>query len=350
MFRRIFVYYHRGVQTGGPEALHQLVSTLRELGQEACLVPIPGTESNARHSAYDHYGAPEVQYVDDSDDCAVVVPEAAFSLLKKVKHATKICWWLSIDFSEHFYSERRLLTLPPTRGVNDLKRLKHRVLKSVWTVRRSLTDYGDVTHLTQSQYAWSFLFARLGIVSSMLSDFTPQADFVTQAAGGSDRGRTVAYNPAKGGYWAVRIAQRCPDIEFRAIRNMSRDEVVETLSSSAVYLDMGHHPGKDRLPREAALSGAVAVVARCGSGAFWGDVPIPWEHKVSMTSPVENAIAVLHRVLADREEARAKQSGYVAAIRAEEERFVAECNAVFVLGELEFGVEGPPSQEVKTHP
>lgn len=342
MFRRVFVYYNRGVQTGGPEALHQLVVVLRELGQDAYLVPIPGTDNVPRHPAYDHYGAPERPCVEDQIDCAVVVPEGAFSLLKSVKSAAKFCWWLSIDFSEHFFSERQVLTIPPARGVNDLKRLKHSLLKSVWAVKRNLIDYRSVTHLTQSQYAWSFLFTRLGVVSSMLSDFTPQSEFAVRDWGDQDRGPTVAFNPAKGGFWVDRIAKECRDVKFTAIRNMSRDQVVSTLCASAVYLDMGHHPGKDRLPREAASSGAVTVVARRGAGAYWDDVPIPWEHKVSMTSPVGNAVEVLGRILANTTSAREKQSWYVDRIRSERVRFVTEANAIFVAGQLEFGSEGPP--------
>ena len=56
---RISVYYPRGVRTGGPEALHQLVHTLVEQGHDAVLTPMPGTESTPRCAAYRSYSAPE---------------------------------------------------------------------------------------------------------------------------------------------------------------------------------------------------------------------------------------------------------------------------------------------------
>lgn len=342
MFRRIFVYYNRGVQTGGPEALHQLVAALRELGQDAYLVPIPGTENKPRHPAYEHYGAPETGHIEDLEDCAIVVPEGVFSLLNRVKLAAKYCWWLSIDFSEHFFSERRLLSLAPTHGIGDLKRLKHSLLKTVWDVKRRFIDYGKVIHLTQSQYAWSFLVARLNIVPSMLSDFTLVSEFSCAFQSDIDRGQTVAFNYSKGAHWVKLVERECPEIAFIPIRNMSRAQVVSTLSSSAVYLDLGHHPGKDRLPREAALAGAVTVVARRGAAAYWDDVPIPWEHKASMTSLISNTVEILRSVLSDAPSARAKQSSYVSHIRAERQRFSDEIEAVFVRGILEFGSEGAP--------
>ena len=66
-----------------------------------------------------------------------------------------------------------------------------------------------------------------------------------------------------------------------SVVGMTRSEVVSTLQGCGIYLDLGHHPGKDRMPREAALSGALTVVARRGSGAFFADVPVPWEHKIT---------------------------------------------------------------------
>lgn len=328
-FRRVFVYYHRGVQTGGPEALHQLVSTLRDLGVDAALVPLPGSSGAPRHPSYDHYECPEVSEAEDAADCAILVPEAAYSVLKKVKNATKFCWWLSIDFSEHFFSERQLDTLATTRGINDLKRFKHRVLKPIWTVRRKFVDYESVVHLTQSRYASSFLLARLGITSAMLSDFTALNEFATDEDESEDRGRTIAYNYAKGGHWVEQVAKECPDIAFLPIRKMSRHQVISALSSCSVYLDMGHHPGKDRLPREAALAGAVTIVASRGAGAYWDDVPIPDEHKVSMTRPVENAVLAVREVLSDLPGARAKQQQYIDRIQGEQAHFRSEARSVF---------------------
>lgn len=328
-FRRVFVYYPRGVQTGGPEALHQLVATLRSMEQEAFLVPLPGTAHVPRHPAYDHYGCPEVAEPEDIEDCAIVVPEAAYGVLNRVRHAAKFCWWLSIDFSQHFFSERQLIVLPPKRGVNDLKRIKHRFLKLIWDIRRRFIDYSKVIHLSQSQYASSFLSTRLGVSSRILSDFTPLSEFQLNQSDHIDRGRTVTYNYAKGGHWVELVAMECNDIDFVPIRGMSRSQVISALSSSSIYLDMGHHPGKDRLPREAALAGAVTVVAIRGAGAFWDDVPVPAEHKVSMAKPVENAVLAVRSILDDLPGARAKQSQYVDRIVAERDRFQAETAAIF---------------------
>ena len=48
---------------------------------------------------------------------------------------------------------------------------------------------------------------------------------------------------------------------------------------SMVYIDFGTHPGKDRLPREAAMCGCCVITGRKGSAAYAEDVTIPEEYK-----------------------------------------------------------------------
>ncbi|MFC3399287.1 hypothetical protein ACFOEP_12775 [Microbacterium amylolyticum] len=60
-FDIVYVYYPRGLATGGPEALHQLVDSLRRQGREAYLVAVPGTERAPRAQRYAHYDAPRLR-------------------------------------------------------------------------------------------------------------------------------------------------------------------------------------------------------------------------------------------------------------------------------------------------
>lgn len=343
-YRRVFVLYPRGFRTGGPEALHQLVDTLRGLGQDALLVPMSGTAHHPRVPQYSHYDAPEADSVEDADDCAVVAPEISLDLLYEYRRARRFCWWLSIDNAPSFGDERSLIDLRhggnvPATQKRSLERGSERARRL-----RARRDFTTVHHVTQSIYAWSFLYAQLDIVGSMLSDYTrvEAFDSVDLAV---ERDAVVCYNPAKDRMLSEMIAAEVPDVRFVPIRDMHPEEVVSTLASASVYLDMGPHPGKDRLPREAALAGAISVVARRGAGAFL-DVPIPWEHKVSMTDPVGNGATVLQRVLADPARARALQLDYRTSVRKERDIFTAEASAIFLQNRLEFGAEGPPVRDV----
>jgi hypothetical protein len=332
-FTSIYVLYPRGLRTGGPEALHQLVDTLRALGQEAYLTPLPGTTGADRVKEYEHYDAPERGFV-DAPEHALVAPETYTKSLSLAKRATRICWWLSIDYSPLFFTERERI-YQHSYSVTD--RLIHaaRAGRGVaFRMALSRKPWSDMLHLAQSQYAWNFLYDRLDITASLVTDYTPttELDGIPRRAV-PERGRTVSYNPKKGGWVVEELRRRGAPYDFVPIQNMTRGEALRTLCESAVYMDPGNHPGKDRMPREAALAGAITLVSRRGSGANWQDVPIPWDHKIDMTGDVAaNAAARLEAVFSDLAGHKERQAGYEPFIRGERERFRHEVAAFFVDG------------------
>jgi hypothetical protein len=90
------------------------------------------------------------------------------------------------------------------------------------------------------------------------------------------------------------------------------------------------------MPREAAMSGTPVVVARRGAGAYWEDVPIGAEFKVSAgRNFVEDASSRLLRVLDDVEGAATRQEGYRRWIARDRERFAREVGRAFSDGEWE---------------
>jgi hypothetical protein len=60
---------------------------------------------------------------------------------------------------------------------------------------------------------------------------------------------------------------------------MKRNEIIDLLKKAKVYIDFGNHPGKDRIPREAAVLGCCVIVGKRGSAKYYEDVPIPEEYK-----------------------------------------------------------------------
>jgi hypothetical protein len=333
-YKVVYVLYQRGMRTGGPEALHQLVHSLRSLGQEAYLTPLPGSAGKDRVGEYAHYDAPERPSFEDADGNALVVPETEIAHLRSARKAARVCWWLSIDFSPVFFAKRAptyRYDFPP------LERVKHGVRTGMGLAyRRSLRrpSWRETAHLAQSHYAWNYLYDHLDVVPSLVTDHTPtaQIDALPREPLG-DRGRTVAYNPKKGGELVAEMRRRGLPYEFVPIENMSREEVLLTLCRSAVYMDLGHHPGKDRMPREATLAGALTLVARKGAAANSRDVPLPWEHKIAMSGdPVTNAAERLEEVFSDLAGHKERQAHYEVFVRGERQRFDREVDAFFVQG------------------
>ena len=112
---------------------------------------------------------------------------------------------------------------------------------------------------------------------------------------------------------------------------MSRTQMIETLQRAKVYIDFGNHPGKDRIPREAAILGCCVITGKRGSAAFYEDVPISDEYKFDDKD--ENIYRIIHRVrdcLENYAERDKDFEHYRRVIRDEPSKFIADLRKIFV--------------------
>jgi hypothetical protein len=111
---------------------------------------------------------------------------------------------------------------------------------------------------------------------------------------------------------------------------MTIDEVKELLSVAKIYIDFGCHPGKDRIPREAAMLGCCVVTGLEGSARFNEDLPIPIEYKfVRDASEVPNIVAKLRFILANYESCKLNFTQYQEFIMHEQYLFVESVSKLF---------------------
>lgn len=340
---RVFVYYPPGAGSGGPEALRQLCDAVRSAGIPCWLVPLAWHSAGQDVSEFDRYGCAAATVVPDEPDVAVVVPDVALSYAARFQKARVIAWWLSIDFSELYgprmARERRQVSWGGT-AVRAFRIVApwHPELRT--SQLRALLP--QVSHCAQSEYARRFLMTHENLEPSLLSDYVQlEQRFQHRDDGGQGairRPRSVAYNPAKGERYLKALRSRSTDIEWRPISGLDRVQVGELLESTEAYIDLGHHPGKDRIPREAALAGCVVLVGDRGAGALAEDVPVEDALRIPMSDDVgttaSRAHEVLRDVLASPEHWRAGQASYREWIRAEESRFREEVRRIFVEGDL----------------
>ena len=320
------VYYPRGLQTGGPEALHQLVDSLRGMGVDAALMPLPGTEDRDRVPGYESYDAPEASMPHVSSTCGVVVPEVWHKALK-LEYENLLCWWLSVDNSAFFAASRSW------RFRQELSDSRHVLLTAYAREKARRTAYAkhirQARHLAQSVYAQQQLSINLKIPSDMLSDYTTFAAIDRELSASSRP--VIAFNPAKGGHLAHQVRdQFSGTVEWVSLNSMDRTQLQSALLRTDIYLELGHQPGKDRLPREAAACGAVVLALQRGSGAVPSDVAIPTQHKISDEGDIpKKAVALIRRVLADLVAHHALQADYRKKVASERTTFNREVAEVF---------------------
>ena len=266
----IYVLCPSGSKTGGAECLHQLVDALRLAGSDAFISYVPDKSGAGSNEFFSDYNAP-IKDPMDIESNLIVIYERYTSLIRKFKKAKKAVFWLSVD--NYLYR----------KGASPIKDffMKIRSLKST---RLPIIFMKQHIHLAQSEYSVKFL-ENYNIQSIEIGDYLND-DFFSTASRINDENYKkldqVAYNPKKGQKFLDYVISKNPSIKFVPIINMSREEVVTLLAKSKLYIDLGYHPGKDRIPREAAVLGCCIITSKSGSAANNIDVPIPNGYKFDL--------------------------------------------------------------------
>lgn len=307
--KKIYVYCPGNAISGGPELLHQLVAELVKNKVPASIVYYPCDRSWSTPEPYLRYECPVERDVPDDSDVAVIVPEVATKLLHRFIHARRCIWWLSVDNYRGNFENWRMVRL-------FIKRLISSQVKSPETT----------IHLCQSYYAIQFIKKRFNISGYFLSDYL--ADEYLDANFSPDKSDIVVYNPKKGFYTTKSIIKKAKGIKFIPIINMTRDQVRSLLDKAKVYIDFGYHPGKDRIPREAAASGCIVIVGRKGSAANDHDVNIPSKYKF-MPWQHEDIISMIRDVFSNYSSHLKAQEFYRQKIYAEKKEFAIQVQKLF---------------------
>jgi hypothetical protein len=252
-----------GYVTGGIELQHQLVRTLCDLGHDARICYYPFDRSFECPEPYKHYGVSQAPPTDDPD-VTVVIPEVSTRLTEFFPRSRKIIWWMSVD---NYFGRKK---------ESDIKDLYMR-FRTLLSDRILLSRLRHFEHIVQSEYALKFL-KRAGIRSQRVSDYLGADHLVHREFG--EREDVILFNPKKGLKKTQKLMTRYPQFRFLPLQNMTPAELSGWFSRAKIYMDFGQHPGKDRMPREAAMAGCCVITGRDGSAAFYEDVPIPDTYKL----------------------------------------------------------------------
>lgn len=312
-----YVFFSPTAFTGGPLAIHQAALEICKNGGIAKIFyfspkvgsnrirydasrvwikrkwyqPSPSKSLDSYLASFNLNGVEEV-----NGESVFVVPETSIDIARTLvnggaKHV--YIWWLSVD------------------NVN-LSKVK------VLETHLSLLQCG---HLCQSYYAADFLRG-LGIKNiHMLTDFTDiEGDLPDPNA---SRKHDIAYLPSKAKGSEKVISSLKTQYSVVPLVGMSRAEIKNTLKQTKVFIDFGHHPGKDRIPREAALCGCLPLVRKEGAARFFLDVPLPDDFFIKTSQFLDPAgiNAMVSEFVENRPAKFSKLQAYVEGIREEKNNF-----------------------------
>lgn len=272
-FNKILVVCPAGAVTGGPEALHQLVDHMNHLGLPAYIVYLPFGRTAEAPEPYRHYNAPVASY-EDSPGNLIIFPEVYPMMALQVKRAQAGLWWLSL---ENFLERRHIWAL------HDKVRYWKRALKGQrpWGGAK---DLKSLLHFSQTEHVTQYLrtcgIEPIPLIDSINEGFLKNKylDKITH------KQDIILYNPTKGNKVTQALIAAYPHWQFVPLRGLNREQLSEKLYSAKLYIDFGHHPGRDRMPREAAMHGCCLITGILGSAGNDIDLPIPKQYKLNSSS------------------------------------------------------------------
>ena len=306
-------------RTGGPELLHQLASHLLKRNVDVRMVYHPYDAANPQDTTYEKYHIPCAEKIIDAPENILIAPESHTEFICDpvcgFPKTRKILWWLSVDnwllnvvlTYAGFYQSGKFLSIPfPKKFCFN-------------------SQDNNLIHWVQSEYARQFLLLNQVRETSIrfVSDYLNPV-FLHQASQIPIQQKEpyITYNPQKGAEFTQKLISASPELDWRPIQNMTPAEVRDFLAKAMAYIDFGNHPGKDRIPREAAVSGCCIITGKRGAAANHLDIPIPDEFKFDDTAEnIPEILSKIQYVLAHFADEHQKFADYRQKIQMEPDAF-----------------------------
>lgn len=285
--KTIYVVMPASVKTGGTELGHQLYAFLKKRSTIEVVMAYIGVKDNILPISPEFKCYVEswkrFEEVPDNENTIIILPEIYPDLILKFDKAKIVFWWMSVDNYLNRTSIMRFIKAH-TEGVphplhfvyNCLRAVQQLLSGSFRKARKAI--YRVKLHLYQSEYAREFL------VEKGLKNILPLSDYINDTYFGEvyergERNDYVLYNPKKGYKFTKRLIRQNRSLIWKPLEKMTTEEVKQLLAKSKVYIDFGHHPGKDRFPREAAIMGCCIITGQRGAAGNGRDIEIPSKYK-----------------------------------------------------------------------
>jgi hypothetical protein len=312
--KKIYFIAPSGVATGGPEAIHRLCKFLiDELKLNVQILYLPLNEKNPVHANYSELNIPITQIIEDETDNLLILPDYYPHMIlgKNFKKIKIWIWWLSVDFFYKTYQDANTSALRLI--MERFSSIPFRLLAKQYpfiasngdVFSKAMLRYSQLNistinpiskcerHLCQSHYAEDFLKG-MGLNNvEFMGDFTDNK-IINANFNFNNKKDIVLYSPAKGLNFTRKIISLGKEITFIPLTGLNRQQLTELLQSAKVYIDFGNHPGRDRIPREAAMFGCCVLTSLRGSAKYYEDIPIPSEYKFMIAD--ENIHTILRKV------------------------------------------------------
>lgn len=307
----IYILAPQNRKSGGAELSHQLcnaINKLSEIPAYMCYVDLDAPFDKALGidvPAPDAYEIYETQHITDdsqlnSSDSIIVFPEGLTLSMPYYPLAKKVLWWMSVD---NYIISTNESNMPFIRD-------------------------NILLHLYQSYYSKNYVEKKIPNANGLyLSDYIndQHGKFIYPA---EFRENIGLYNPAKGYEDIKPLLEKASWLRWVPLTGLDIPHMVLMMEAGKVYVDFGNHPGKDRIPREAAADGCCVITNKKGAAAFEGDVPIPEQYKFeSPAESLDEIDALLHDICDNFADHQSRFEDYRKMIASEKDAFYSDVSS-----------------------
>ena len=333
---KIYAMCPSNVVTGGAELVYQLVDYLNNHQRPAYIVYFGEDNLNVVPDAYKKYNIMLADNIPDEKSSFIIFPEGFLYLSQPYTKAQKIFWWMSVDnfyiLSGYNISLKDIFEWDKKRFFIEAAR---RVIKRKEYLEKEKISIEGLVNANAIN-AYQSEYARLFLTNHHFTNVVPLSDYINQeyltVSSDNIKEKVVLYNPKKGYSFTKKIMESAPDIQWVPLINLTREQMREKLTHSMVYVDFGNHPGKDRIPREAAISGCCIITGKRGSAGNPVDVLIPSHYKYEdKNSNIPGVVSCIRDIFNDYHKHYREQEAYRERIRHEKAVFESEIKQLFDL-------------------
>ena len=294
--------------TGGVELAHQLCCAINRLTEikaymwytdidnttrETLVVNMPLPKDYLMYNTQCIEGLDDFFKMDDTEN-VVVFPEGLTGYCRLLDNARKVLWWMSVD------------NYIKSTNESNLDELASEIM----------------LHLYQSFYSKEYVERKIqGAKGMFLSDYINEqhGQFLYPAEYRQD---IALFNPQKGFQNIEPLIEKADWIKWIPLIGMDREKMILMMQSGKIYVDFGNHPGKDRIPREAAANGCCVITNREGSAAFYDYVPIPDKYKFENTADsLDDINSLMHDICDNFKAHQIEFESYRNMIKSEKKKF-----------------------------
>lgn len=337
-YKKIYVVAPYKYASGGPELAHQLVDYLRNKGREAYIVYIEPenncevvTQNPLVTEQYKKYNISVSNNIEDDQNNVVVIPESFLICVPKFRKIQVCVWWMSVD-NALAWNRNFIESFKHTYTLHDkLWIIRHiRLYTNNYSMKKLRLEDHRLIHFYQATYIQQFLYAQNLDRIVRLSDYI-NPEIITNVDISKKKEDIILYNPSKGIHYTKKLMKLMFNYKFIPLKGFNHKQLNDIFDRAKVYIDFGPFPGKDRLPREAAIHNCCIITGKFGASKYFEDIPIDSKYKFDLLHV--NFKAIKNRIdeIFNNYDECLKDFQYMReSIRNEQENFYREVDKIFL--------------------